>query len=105
MDFSVYISILVLSFSLLGFVLHLFAKQFNTMARGEIEKSFNLMKNSVEELRELLQDEINKPGYEYSQEELSSMLQAEMQISEKENPETVKLQDGIEYEIVGGNYK
>ena len=75
------------------------------MARGEIEKSFNLMKNSVEELRELLQDEINKPGYEYSQEELSSMLQAEMQISEKENPETVKLQDGIEYEIVGGNYK
>lgn len=99
MVFNVFSLVLVVTFTVAGLVVYYFTAKFKQDAVSELDNSFKLLEKSIEELRKCLKEEQTKSA---------SYLDIEIEDTEpsKANNEnttkTVKLDDGLEYEIVGG---
>ena len=99
MVFSILSVVLVLTFLVAVGILYRFANQTQTAISSELEKSLNALEVSLTELRDALAEEQSKVGSFAIdiEEEASGNLQ-----TEEPKTKTVRLDDGLEYEIVGG---
>ena len=99
MIFNVFSLILVLTFTVAGLVAYYFITKFRKDAISELDKSFSLLENSIKDLRECMNEQQLKSA---------SYLDIEIEdtdpkkANDEDTAKTVKLDDGLEYEIVGG---
>ena len=99
MDFSFLLAIIVVTFGVAFGVLYSFAKQTRASVSSELEKSLSALDQSLIELRDAVVEEqakISSFSIDVEEETVSGLREDE------NKAKTVLLDDGLEYEIVGG---
>jgi hypothetical protein len=97
--FSILSVLLVVTFLVAIGILYYSVNQAQAVISSELEKSLSVLDESLNELRDAIANEQDKSGsFSIDVEEETAQQLA----PEERKPKTIRLDDGLEYEIVGG---